>query len=160
MPFFKVVTSYLFCLNGCSTQKNFLKLFKKKSLIIFQIFFLNVEIVIRYKFQSKFITPTYNFLKGNLDSLRRRSRFSKESSRRSQVALKESPPFFQKNPLQTTACVTSDAKHSTTQVLCLLRQVEWIITIEQCGVLGILCHTSSSLQEGLLALRMNRVSIY
>ena len=41
--------------------------------------------------------------------------------------------------------------------LCLPRPVEWISTVEQCGVLGILCHTGSSLQEGLSALRINRV---
>ena len=58
-------------------------------------------------------------------------------------------PFFWKNPPQTTSCVTSDAKHSTAQVLCFLRRVEWISTVEQCIVLGILCHTGGSLRRVL-----------
>ena len=66
-------------------------------------------------------------------------------------------PYFWKNPPQSTTCVSSDAKHSTAQVLCLTRRVECIILVEQCGVLGILCHTGGSLQEGLLALRINRL---
>ena len=67
-------------------------------------------------------------------------------------------PYFWKNPPQTTTCVTSDAKHSTAYILCLPRQVEWIRTVEQCGVLGILCHTGGSQQEGLSALRLNKVT--
>ena len=35
--------------------------------------------------------------------------------------------------------------------------IEWISTVEQCGLLGILCHTGGSLQEGLLALKKTRV---
>ena len=41
----------------------------------------------------------------------------------------------------------------------LQRRVERISTAEQCGVLGILCHTGHSLQEGLSALRINRVCL-
>ena len=67
------------------------------------------------------------------------------------------PPYSWKNPPHTTTCVTSDAKHSTALALCLLRRVEWISRLEQCGVLGILCHTGGSLQQGLLALRITRV---
>mgnify|MGYP002810237819 CR=1 FL=1 len=66
-------------------------------------------------------------------------------------------PFLWKNLLYTTICVTSDAKQSTALVLCLQRRVEWISTVEQCGVLGILCHTGGSLQEVLLALKINKV---
>ena len=70
-----------------------------------------------------------------------------------------SPPWFWKYPPQTTTCVTSDAKQSTALDLCLQRQVEWISTVEQCGLLGILCHTGGSLQEDLWALGINNAML-
>ena len=72
-----------------------------------------------------------------------------------QVGMKA--PYFLKNPLQTTTCVTSDANESTDYVLCISRRDEWISTVEQCGLQGIPCHTSGSLQEGHTVQSINRV---
>ena len=65
-------------------------------------------------------------------------------------------PYW-KYPLQTNTFVTGDSKESTTWVLFLSRQVEWMIRVEQCGPFRIPCKTSVSMQGVLSVLWMNRV---